>query len=86
LSTLGWIKNLGITSCKINSAHETIYLTSGKSIVSKKRFDLTRINGSAKRSDLLIYYPKIDKPNWRHGDVAVVVCVSLENGTVSLKS
>lgn len=84
-----WMKNLGITFGDIDSAHEIIYLTTGKNIHNNKSFDLARsINGTAKRppkkGDLLIYYPNFDDPNWRYGHVAVVVGVDLENGVVDV--
>ena len=84
-----WMKNRGITFGSIDSAHEIIYLTEGSEIRSNKVFPLARsINGTAKRppqrGDLVIYYPDRQKPNWRHGHVAVVVATDLKAGTVSL--
>ncbi len=84
-----WMKNKGITFGDIDSAHEIIYLTEGKDIYTNSNFPLARsINGFAKRApqrgDLIIYYPNMDDPKWRHGHVAVVVDVDLKKGTVSL--
>jgi hypothetical protein len=84
-----WMKNMGITFGDIDSAYEIIYLTVGKNIYTNSNFPLARsINGSAKRApkrgDLIIYYPNMDDPKWRHGHVAVVVDVDLEKGIVSL--
>jgi len=84
-----WMKNMGISFGDIDSAYQIIYLTEGKDIYTNSNFQLARsINGSAKRApqrgDLIIYYPNLDDPKWRHGHVAVVVDVDLEKGIVSL--
>jgi hypothetical protein len=84
-----WMKNKDITFGSIDSAHEIIYLTEGTYIRSQETFPLARsINGTAKRppqrGDLVIYYPDRDDPEWRHGHVAVVVGVELEEGIVAL--
>ena len=84
-----WMINNGITFGDIDSAFEIIYLTEGKNIHSNEGFPLARsINGSAKRppkrGDLVIYSADREDPLWRHGHVAVVVDVDLNNGSVSL--
>ena len=84
-----WMKNAGITFGDIDSAHEILYLTEGSDIRSKASFPLARsVNGTAKRAprrgDLVVYYPDRDIPEWRHGHVAVVVHVDLEQGAVAL--
>ncbi len=84
-----WMKNKGITFGSIDSAYEIIYLTEGTDIRSDTTFPLARsINGTAKRppkrGDLVVYYPAREDPEWRHGHVAVVVDVNLEQGIVSL--
>jgi len=84
-----WMKNKGVTFGSIDSAHEIIYLTEGTDIRSDATFPLARsINGTAKRppkrGDLVVYYPAREDPEWRHGHVAVVVDVDLEQGIVSL--
>lgn len=84
-----WMKNKDITFGSIDSAHEILYLTEGTHIRSQETFPLARsINGTAKRppqrGDLVVYYPDRDDPEWRHGHVAVVVGVDLEEGTVAL--
>ena len=84
-----WMINKGITFGSIDSAYETIYLTEGINIHTKQPFPLARsINGTAKRppkrGDLIVYYPDRTTPNWRHGHMAVVVDVDINNGTVSL--
>jgi len=84
-----WMKTEGITFGDIDSAYEIMYLKEGEDIYAKRNFPLARsVNGSAtrapRRGDLLVYYPNMDEPKWRHGHVAVVVAVDLENGIVSL--
>ena len=84
-----WMKNQGITFGSIDSAHEILYLTEGKSLETQQPFPLARsINGTARRppqrGDLVIYYPDRADPEWRHGHVAVVVAVDLDQGRVAL--
>jgi hypothetical protein len=84
-----WMINNNITFGSIDSAHEIIYLTEGKNILTNKNFPLARsINGTAKKppkiGDLVVYYPDRSNPLWRHGHVAVVVDVDLKAGTVAL--
>lgn len=84
-----WIKNKGITFGSADSAYEIIYLTEGTDIRTQEAFLLARsINGAAKRppkrGDLVVYYADRDDPKWRHGHVAVVVAVDLNNRTVAL--
>lgn len=84
-----WMKNRGITFGSIDSAHEILYLTEGKNLKTQQPFPLARsLNGAARRpprrGDLVIYYPDRTDPEWRHGHVAVVVAVDLEQGKVSL--
>lgn len=84
-----WMINKGITFGSIDSAHEILYLTEGTNIRTQETFPLARsINGTAKRppqrGDLVVYYPDRDNPEWRHGHVAVVVAVDLDQGVVSL--
>ena len=84
-----WMINNNITFGSIDSAHEIIYLTEGKNIRTSQNFPLARsINGTAKLppkiGDLVVYYPDRNNPLWRHGHVAVVVAVNLEQGSVSL--
>jgi len=84
-----WMVNKNITFGSIDSAHEIIYLTNGKNIRTGESFPLARsINGTATRApkigDLIVYYPDRKNPLWRHGHVAVVVQVDLDNGVVAL--
>ncbi len=84
-----WMKNRGITFGSIDSAYEILYLTEGTNLETQQPFPLARsINGTARRppqrGDLLVYYPDRADPEWRHGHVAVVVAVDLDQGRVAL--
>lgn len=84
-----WMKNRGITFGSIDSAYEILYLTEGKNLETQQSVPLARsINGTARRpprrGDLLVYYPDRTDPEWRHGHVAVVVAVDLDQGHVAL--
>ena len=84
-----WMLNKGTTFGSIDSAYEIIYLTEGKDIRTNEKFPLGRsINGTAnrppQRGDLIIYSADRTNPDWRHGHVAVVVDVDLQNGSVSI--
>ena len=84
-----WMKNRGITFGSIDSAHEILYLTEGKNLETEQSLPLARsINGTAqrppRRGDLVVYYPDRTDPEWRHGHVAVVMAVDLEQGHVAL--
>jgi hypothetical protein len=84
-----WMKNRGITFGSIDSAHEILYLTEGKNLATQQPFPLARsINSTARRpprrGDLVVYYPDRTDPEWRHGHVAVVVAVDLDQGRVAL--
>lgn len=84
-----WMKNRGITFGSIDSAYEILYLTEGINLETQQAFPLARsINGTARRpprrGDLLVYYPDRADPEWRHGHVAVVVAVDLDQGYVAL--
>lgn len=84
-----WARQLGLTFGDVGGAHEILYLTEGRDLDTQQPVALARsLNGGARRpprrGDLLVYYPEPDEPRWRHGHVAVVVGVDLDQGWVAL--